>query len=733
MAPFNPNIQPTPGPGVKNIGAIDVPQNIRPQGVQNNEILPQGVQQGDMSAAYAGKAAAAGVEAEAVGDNKYADLFKDLAETGNFLGKAGVNIVKKDIEDKVYLVADKERQSYTDLLEKIKAGVGVKNVLDANAEDTGQESQPAEVANLPDTLSALQGARDSGKISGTYYQSRLLADAKNLRAQYPDFREEIDRAFAKVTGTNPANAYITSLVQDINRATQASASDKNKMLTYIRGNLQFPGAPDVYAKYNAGLMDNNDVIKWAAPYEQEKYQLNMRALKFQDQNNTRQDQQRIAGDNIDYASGVSVGRAVDSMMHSMGLNTSDDVGRLSSMEDNKLIPPTQWSQWGQQLATAKLQLRNRMISDIDAQGYTKAVGGKAEAIKRVDASLAPVDALIDRVYNHDFGGIYSIKTQLAAMNDQQQQKMLTDPKIGPALQTAKALKDIGGEQNLQNFMLDTIKGDFPQNFKAWYQASSQEMQTQYTMKNTGVPYTFNDRIDALKTSGINNAQLNRSVLDEVSKIADPKIPEAVRMNYALGAFSDGNRGMISRLQADGVDANGRQVSGQNAVFQRFTSPEMTHAMFELGKKEPQVWTNYVNWAKDTIGSELMNREINDLKALPDNAGVRVDWDPSNHRFVTVDTSTPESRAVMTHMRGNPTAPGANSYYNTVNATVNRMNSQIYNFKRIAEASGDNVDAFILKTIADVAGPDALQNVQGIPYNLIKQIGLARMRTPNNGG
>src|SRR6185312_5765483 len=186
----------TPGPGVKNIGAIDVPQNIRPQGVQNNEILPQGVQQGDMSAAYAGKAAAAGVEAEAVGDNKYADLFKDLAETGNFLGKAGVNIVKKDIEDKVYQVADKERQSYTDLVEKIKAGVGVKNVLDANAEDTGQESQPAEVANLPDTLSALQGARDSGKISGTYYQSRLLADAKNLRAQYPDFREEIDRAFA---------------------------------------------------------------------------------------------------------------------------------------------------------------------------------------------------------------------------------------------------------------------------------------------------------------------------------------------------------------------------------------------------------------------------------------------------------------------------------------------------------------------------------------------------------
>src|SRR6185295_10149010 len=320
-----------------------------------------------------------------------------VANTVDFLGKAGVQVVKKDIENKVYEIADRERQAYTDVLEKIKAGTGVKSILDANASmDTTQS--PAEVAALPDTLSALTGARDSGKISGTYYQSRLLAAAKDLRAKYPGFREEIDQAFSKVTGSVPANAYIHSLTMDINRAASSQASQKNNMLHFIRSNMDtIPNAPQVYNDYDKGLITDADVISKAYPYQKMKADLQMNNMIFNNEKNTREDRQRIAGDGIDRAASMVVNQAVDTLTSKMGLNTSADIDKLTSLNASGQIPGPVWAQYGQAAASTRLQLFNKMVADADAHGYTKAVGGKAEVIKRINESLKPLDNLIDRV------------------------------------------------------------------------------------------------------------------------------------------------------------------------------------------------------------------------------------------------------------------------------------------------------------------------------------------------
>jgi len=74
------------------------------------------------------------------------------------------------------------------------------------------------------------------------------------------------------------------------------------------------------------------------------------------------------------------------------------------------------------------------------------------------------------------------------------------------------------------------------------------------MKTTGTPYTFNDAIDNLKKNKVTDGKFNQAVLNEVNKITDLSLPKEMRMNYAMAAFSDGNRGMISRLQSDGYDA-----------------------------------------------------------------------------------------------------------------------------------------------------------------------------------
>ncbi len=148
---------------------------------------------------------------------------------------------------------------------------------------------------------------------------------------------------------------------------------------------------------------------------------------------------------------------------------------------------------------------------------------------------------------------------------------------------------------------------------------------------------------------------------------------------------------------------------------------MTREMFKLGRDNPQIWQQYTNWAKETLGNELMSKEIHNLANVSpdDNSNISVGWDAKNHRFKSEYVVAPGSL--------NTPTPG----YRTVESSVNRLNANLYNYKHIAEASGEDPDAFILKSIADSAGPEALRNVTGIPYRLMREMGLARMNMMQN--
>lgn len=726
MATFDQKIQPINAPAYgSNSRPVELAQGIKPQGVETNQIMPHGVMQGDTSAAYAGEAAAAGIKADAVGQSQYVDLFKNIASTADFFGKAGVSLVKKDIEDKVYAVADRERQAYTDALEQIKNSTGVTGILEANTsgDGTSDATSPAEVAALPDTLSALTGARDAGKISSSYYQSRLLAEAKNLRAQYPGFKAEIDQEFAKVTGSNPANAYIHALVQDINRANSSKNTEQNRMLSYIQAHDKYPGSQKMYRDVLSGRAGLMDVFQWAAPYAQQEYIYHVKDLAHKDAANTNEDRARTAGDAFDHLAGAAVNQTADTIMGAMGLNTAADVDRLKSLDLSGAIKPTDYQAYGQRINDAKAFIANKLTAEADAKGYTKDLGGKEELNKRIAAALKPLDALSDRVYNHDFGGLYNVQQQLKAQNDITKQSITNDPKMGPYWQVIQATKDLGGEQNLQRFNLDIIKGNFSKDWQSWFGNFAANMSSQYNMRTSGIPYTFNDAIDHLKANKVSDAKLNNAVLNEVKKIYDPSVPEPIRMNWAKGAFSPGNRGMISRLSADGTDAKGNPVTGQTAVFQRFTMPDMTKAMHDLGKKEPQLWDNYVTWAKETFANELMSHELQNLGKIPPESGVTVGWDPVNSRLIPPQKyPDPSSKSYA----------GDQAWYNYATGVVNRINGNMSNLKNITKLTGEDPNAFLLKTIADNAGSEALQNVNGIPYNIIRSIGLGKFRDPSLG-
>lgn len=725
MAPLNPTIQPTNDPNFRGYSqAIQVPDTIKPQGVGQNEILPKGVQQGDTSAEYQGRAAAYGMQAEGADLQAYGDLFKNIVNVADFAAKGGVAIVKKDIEDKVYDIADRERQQYTRTLEQIKAAGGVNSILAPPGTDASGEA-PQEIQDLGDNLATLKTSKDNGKISSSYYEGRLLAEAKKLRAQYPGFREEIDAQFAKVTGSNPANAYVRALTSDINKMAAAGSSEVKKAENYILQRTGYPGAQDMLEKVQTGRATLGDVVAWSAPYEQQDTELKRRAAVFNDNNLSRQDKQVKVGALFDDAAGIAVSRAAEQMANRMGIPTGEAALRMDNMikNGNNPIPQQQWIQWGQETAQIKSALSIQMSRDADRTGAT-AILGKDEVNKRIAAALKPLDDLGERIYNKDMGGYYQLTQELKGINDVAQKGLLTNPKLGPRLQVMQALKNIGGEQNLQKLSLDIIKGDYSEDLKTYMSGWTKNFATQYNMKSSGVPVTFNDAIDDIKQKGLSDKRLNAAMLNEVNKITDGTLSDEIRLNYARAAFSPENRGMISKLNADGVDKMGRPVSGQNAIFQKFTSPEMTKSMFALGEKDPQAWKNYTDWARETFSSELLNQDINKIAQIR-NPHVRVGWDSDNQRFVPRYDTTP-SKSELALGNFARTNPNSDPEYNIVERAVNRINSGLDNYKNIAKASGANVEQFLIKAIADT-NPDAVQHTDQIPYQIIRDLGLSQMK------
>src|SRR5260370_37455226 len=98
----------------------------------------------------------------------------------------------------------------------VQMGDGTKvadpSLLDSNA----AADVPAAIDGGLKRIGTLTQARQatSGR-NDTLYVQQLNSLAKNLRAQYPGYRPYIDEQISSMTGMNPANAYVNSLLADL--------------------------------------------------------------------------------------------------------------------------------------------------------------------------------------------------------------------------------------------------------------------------------------------------------------------------------------------------------------------------------------------------------------------------------------------------------------------------------------------------------------------------------------
>lgn len=739
-AVFNPEIQRTNDPNYgNNSRAIDTPDGIRPQGVAQNQIMPEGQKIGDVSAQYEGQAKAFEMQGQAASNKGYGDLFSNIVGIADYLGKGGVQLVKKDIENKVYEIASNERSAYTQELEKLKQQVGVGNIVGSSSGPTNADGEPIPeaVSELGGTLATLKSARDGGKITKTDYWGRLAAEAQNLRAQYPGFKAEIDAEFSKVTGQNPANARVNGLISEINRAVATQGSQQNKTLNYLRQNDWVPGAEQRMIDYMSGRKTDSQVFQEISVYKQAKEKIETKGLMRRDSKETREEAQVSSRNDADYVAGVAVAAAADKFAIKYGFNTPEGAEQLQNMQKNGQISSQQWAQRAAELNTEITRLEVNMHRDMQKQGITKSLkGGQAEAMEITKAALAPLYAMRDSITAKDTGSLYSSHREAQAVLDDNKKGLLTDSEAGPVWAGLKTMSDLGGEAYMQQWSAkEAFKKDGPSDtYSEWAKRWATEFRAQNSEAKKGRPATFNSMVEEMKAKKIDDPiqqkKIMTSMVNSISDISDPSVPDNIKVNLAKSAFSPGNNGFLSKLNMDTFDERGRPVQGMNAVFQKWTAPDVSREMERLGRSDPKLWQQYTDWVKTTWSTELMPRELAQLSQYQKDPNIQIGWDTENKRFTVAKTVVP---ALQGKFRESLGGEGRNSaemvanqqQFETVSRSINRINSGLYNLRHVAQMENPKdpsaTDAFLLRTIAQATSPEVIKNLNTLPGDLMSKI------------
>jgi hypothetical protein len=308
----------------------------------------------------------------------------------------------------------------------------------------------------------------------------------------------------------------------------------------------------------------------------------------------------------------------------------------------------------------------------------------------VNEGAAVHDNISNSIFNKDFGTAHEDANAATAIVDRTYKGLLKEPTLQGHFALMGALRRAGGDQwYSQQFTQDFLRSDLSSGLKTYQKQVQAEAATQPTLSTIGKPFTMKQAIEetANKAAVIQDsaaiAKLNNSYVGLTERIADPSIPEPVRLGWAQFSYKPENIGVLDKFRVDTVDpVSGRDIPGKYAVFQRMTQPTVVSEAAKLGDKyDPKLKGQMRDWA-GTEFATAYRQEIKDLQTLTIAPGTRITYNDKDNQFAT------------------SAKPGSAEY-----RAITRINIGLQGLKNVTTAAGGDVNGFLTKL-----GIDATQAV-----------------------
>jgi uncharacterized protein (TIGR02594 family) len=479
----------------------------------------------------------------------------------------------------------------------------------------------AKVDTTKTELARLDAAQQSGRMSHIEVMAKRDALRRNLLAQNPGYRREIQAALG-----DTANQLYQATQAEVMRREAEAGAQKNKIDQQLWAE-----------RYNVGI-DNPDIILNPDKYTDDQkrealqtgvaYGVRTRAQEIEKAQiahdiltgNPRDNVSRVK-QNLSRQAELIYNTEIRKMYSKFGFKDESDFfarvqamqsGKASSEEINQMLAFT-----ANVKNSVEVQLRTYASSTIPGSSYRFTDIVKDEDIKNAIANVgAKADMFRDAIVNKETG-LIGVYTRVEKMQQEEYNRRLME-KV-PYLRMLQGIKEtVGGGEALSTILQQsgptpgtTWTGQLTKDTKTMLDLATIQTATGTSSDGGSTKPTASQIIDqnlghigpsARPGTSAQQGQVAASnekkvataaFLDNTHRlILDPKVPTTMAINSASSIFRDNV--IMTRVKED----------ERGAFLRKFTSNEVRDRMWALGQKDPQAWTDYRDWVDRHLNTNM---------------------------------------------------------------------------------------------------------------------------------
>jgi hypothetical protein len=589
-----------------------------------------------------------------------------FAGAGKLIGQgaeAADNIVKNYLDTKQHQMVDPLQEAMSKQLEgALKA-----------TETPGQEPQepndpyaglydqagPGQRPQMPERLNQglrtagmIQEAAEYGKFTPTYYLGRINEINKQLRSEWPGYRREIDATSHQITGHPIANAYMMSLMHDLNqRGSGKDQMVKNLVSALDKAANEGSDPARVYAmklrsgewgyEYTQAKFTKMMAPFWAAKVEENKAKM----VEAGDKNSINEARKGY----MDF-----FGQKMQGLMDIPAIQADKGDGQtwMSIHQHQQAIERGDIKPDAQGIAAAGQQVNIFVQHQRDAlMAWGKNIANKGNDgltpygrdpegfTKDVETLLKPLKDYFDDLTDPNRRAVAFYTANMQKNLQQSNWGKALKGELGPEAQILTQGRDalIGmvGEKGYELWLGNNI----PKLEKA-----SQSEQMAQTLDLAGLALNKGGRpVWTLEDTAAFSKKQNRD--PSTGKLQDmdfakyrgvtenfEKFPKPLQESYATYLFTSDPTKLpfLDHLKRDYRDPEtGEQIQGKFRAFVDMTRPGMTKA---IAKLDSQYGEKQQHWAEQNF-SHLLGSEIQNLTQFQRIPGVEWHYDKDSHQLV----------------------------------------------------------------------------------------------------
>lgn len=613
-------------------------------------------------------------------------------------------------------------------------------------------------ANLPEGLEAgLDKAENiglaktqRGGANDTLYTAALYSLTKQLRAEYPGHKDFIDEQIAKISGKNPANAFMANLMTDINHAATGQDTFQKQILTKAAANMGDAAVQKWYLAAQHGVPNAMSGLTNAV-FKAETQKLEQQTWEFNNKKGAGDQaaDATIAQGRYEERAQQVIDKHLNPVLDIPGLTSGTTMKKLidDSMAGKITLTGTQKDQLLSSLVTAKSQALDELQSVADKEGYSSRIRDpkKVQAIR--DDKAQYFDRTIDAISNNSYGTLHESRRRVEASQKGTEEQVMTSP-LGEWFRRSKVMQDYLGP-NWGNYIdsLGLQKGGMQQ-LQSYFNDSMVRATVPDDIRKDGVAASLYKDLDDARKARANGVKAPDKLYDNLVENVDllnkasAEGKEDVAKQVVKYTFDPAkNSKIVEFFNKDFTDDKGVLHKGKFAVYDTLTRPKVVDSVFNL--KDRDSWAMMKNWQemsfKTLFGEEAANlNKLQEDKSVP----LYIHWD-SDAKQLRLESGkegpfrTQEERRGLLDVRPTEmeafTNQSQQNYIRFANETIHNLNKGLSNLAYMHGKEGSDTSAYLFQTLMTMGySPNDRLRGNDLPQMVIEAIAASQKPKPSAG-